>query len=455
MRFKGTILLAVIALLMGAYLLYVELPREAKKGEEEEKSKRVFSFSESNVTGLIFQYPEVEVELERHPEGNLPGGNWEMIRPLEVRANDSLAGNIASVLERLTYSRVVEEVEDLKPYGLDPPEFAVIAILNGVDRERLLVGGATPKGTEVYIQKDGEARVLLTDAFNKETLRRTVNDLRKREVLTFSRGDVKRIDLESLGPKEERVAVSREGSDWKVKGAGGPAALSDFPADSSTVNSFLAALSDLRAEDFVDREKEKKRKALGKPTLVVNLRIGEVNQRVEFFSPKQEPGVLYVATSRLEDPIFKLKRSDLLALSKRPVDFRDRLAVHFDSTDVDEVEVERSGTERYILKRAGGEWTIETKGEKKKMEGPTVSRFLSDTQFLRIEEFVDQAPPAEKIGLSPPQTKIVIRSTEKKREVTLTLGKEEGDRIWAASSQQPGTFKIKKGFSVPLAKRVG
>ncbi|HLG21820.1 MAG TPA: hypothetical protein VI382_03325, partial [Candidatus Manganitrophaceae bacterium] len=91
MRFKGTIVLTILLVLLGLYLFYIEIPGAKKKEEAESKAKRLFSFSESAVTGLTIQSPEGVIELEQSADPDQP---WKISRPVATAANDAAASGL-------------------------------------------------------------------------------------------------------------------------------------------------------------------------------------------------------------------------------------------------------------------------------------------------------------------------------------------------------------------------
>ncbi|HET6369999.1 MAG TPA: DUF4340 domain-containing protein, partial [Nitrospiria bacterium] len=183
MRFKGTILLTVVLILLGGYLLWFELPHEKKAGEAKERENRVLDVNDQNVTGLVFKSGNDEIELERHPDR--PDQKWEVVRPIVGPANDGAATEALSTISRLTFSRVVDEKPaDLKPYGLDTPEFSATVVINHTEVEQLQFGANNPIGSEVYLKRRGDKRVLLVGAGVRASLKKPLKEWRRPQIFS-------------------------------------------------------------------------------------------------------------------------------------------------------------------------------------------------------------------------------------------------------------------------------
>ena len=93
-------------------------------------------------------------------------GTWQMTAPLAVKADATEIGSITTNLGTLEITRVVDEnPADLKEYGLDAPrveiEFKASGDKTYGDYHRLLLGGKSPTGGDVFAMRDADKRVIL------------------------------------------------------------------------------------------------------------------------------------------------------------------------------------------------------------------------------------------------------------------------------------------------------
>lgn len=158
MRLRNTVVLAILFILLGAYIYFFELQKETSK-----KTERLLSFKEEEVQGVVLNYPDREIRLQRDARGR-----WRLVYPLEAAADDSSVGAILSALSAGEVKRAFEEKPsrmDLQDYGLDKPEVKVsITLRNGTALPPILIGARTPVGNSVYVRRGADGGVILTDA---------------------------------------------------------------------------------------------------------------------------------------------------------------------------------------------------------------------------------------------------------------------------------------------------
>lgn len=319
MRFKATAFLSLILILLGGYLFYIELPGAKKKEEAESKAKRLFSISAPAITGVTIRGPEGTVELEHHPDD--PDHPWSIVQPVMTVANDGIASGLASQLERLESTRVVEEhPTDLKPFGLDPPAYSILITLkhgaNQIDTETLEVGDESLTKNEMYVRKGEGSPVQLTSVGLKQYLKKDLKEWRRREPFHFASSDVKRIRIES---PQQVMEILWEGEGWRIEKP-----ISE-KGDPSAISNLLGSILNLRGDDFIDDQgqKEEKKRALGAPILKLSLTVGAVDQEAAFYKLKAEPEIVYAITT-LSDPIYKIRSSSLQPLDQPASLFQEK-----------------------------------------------------------------------------------------------------------------------------------
>ena len=157
MRLRNTVVLAVLFILLGAYIYFFELQKDSAK-----KTERLLSFKEEEVESIVLNYPEREIRLQR----DAPRG-WRIVHPLEAAADASAVGAILAALSAGEVKRAFKEKPsqmDLRDYGLDKPEVRVsITLTNGSALPPILVGARTPVGNSVYVRRGADGGVILTN----------------------------------------------------------------------------------------------------------------------------------------------------------------------------------------------------------------------------------------------------------------------------------------------------
>jgi hypothetical protein len=428
-RFKATIFLSFVLILLGAYLLYVEIPGGEKKKEAEIQAKKIFSFPQVDITALTIRRPDGEIELEHFPDH--PDDRWRISRPVSTVADERAASGLASQLESLQSTRLVEaKPTELKEFGLDPPAYTVIITLNQINTEILEIGSENLTGSEVYVRKGEGTSLYLVPAAIKQPLGKGLKEWRRRELFPFTPAEVRQIRMASPRGSVEMV---REGEAWSIK--------KPFPApgDASELSNLLGSLVNLRGDDFIDEQKEEKKKELGPPVLTVNLTVNQVDREAAFYKSQSEPDVVYVSTT-VHAPIYKIPIQSFKTIDLPPTALRDKKVVSLtDPQQVEEIEIDRSGKKILLLKKQGT-WFLKDSTDKK-VDTEKISRFLSDLHGLRAERFVEGK---EAVRSSSPLATMRLKGKEGKQLDEVVFEKIEGNQLRAHSHYQPGLFFLTK-----------
>ncbi|MBM4284168.1 MAG: DUF4340 domain-containing protein [Deltaproteobacteria bacterium] len=193
-------LLLVLAVLAGAY--FVTSWRLDLKDREQQESRKLFHFQETDITEVVLQKGPEAIHLVK--EGN----DWRLTKPLADRADPVTLNSMVSLLAGLSRERELGEEKNLAAYGLDKPAFIVEFTAKGA-KHRVAFGSRTPGDQGYYALKDQDAQVLIISAASQQTLDRPLKDLREKTLLAFSLDQVKglkfkvgaaAVELKKTGP---------------------------------------------------------------------------------------------------------------------------------------------------------------------------------------------------------------------------------------------------------------
>jgi hypothetical protein len=162
MGWRGTAVLAVVALVLGVYLWIEKPPREdvprsgdilaAAPRQPTEPVRPLFAFTPAQVTGIRLERGGRVVEAESHD------GSWRKTEP---------PGAVDDFLRNLTQLAIVSEIPaalgDLKDYGLQPARTRLELRLRDQRPLVLQIGDRNPAATGVYVRV-GDGSVLLAGA---------------------------------------------------------------------------------------------------------------------------------------------------------------------------------------------------------------------------------------------------------------------------------------------------
>ncbi|HEO70561.1 MAG TPA: DUF4340 domain-containing protein, partial [Candidatus Hydrogenedentes bacterium] len=227
MSAKGTgALVALLAVLCGAYALMVHLERAGEQRAVE--AKRVFGFDAADL---------VQLEVDRLSEEpcaarRAADGSWSMTAPLaSIEANPIVWERVARALAGLLNQRTISTVANLGEYGLEEPAVTVSAKTRDGMSVAVAFGFEDPTRLNRYARlvEGGPEDVFLVDRATYHELDRPLNELRNRYVVSIGDKGITRIEFalywqgeddpehDLVAGQESRqkvVAVRSEGEPW-------------------------------------------------------------------------------------------------------------------------------------------------------------------------------------------------------------------------------------------------
>ena len=432
---KSTIALFVVLVGLSAYIYFVT-SKQPPKGSETAK-ERVFA-------GLTpDKIDEIQVKSESGETTTLKkvDGAWKMTSPLAVNGDEGDASAIATNLSSLEVTRVVDanpSAADLKEYGLDMPRVEVAFKASSdkayADLHRVLVGGKSPTGGDLFIKRDADKRVVLVAGYVDAIFNRTTFDLREKLLIKFDREKADRITQVADG---KTLEFAKSGSDWSVTK---PVALgADFSAVDSLVGRLLtAAMKTLVTEQATpaDLKKYGFDKPQGSLTVhagdaTVSLIIGgKVN---DFDVYVRDPATTSIATV---DAAF------LKELQKTEDEYRRKELFTFRGFVGDRLEFTRNGQATVFEKVKSQDQTPDkwrrvspNPGEPKVVD---MESLIAKLENLRATSFIAST---DKTGLDKPELTILAKFDEGKKEERVSFVKSGAD-VLTAKVGEPGGAKI-------------
>ena len=278
----------------------------------------------------------------------------------------------------------------------------------------------------------------------------------KEKVFTFDRAKVDAITLASREAAEIRLARQKDG--WRMT------APADVAADGGQVDSLLASLEGLQAEDVVTASPG----ALGeygleKPRSTVTLHLEGVKDPLVLVVGDKTPdgGALY-AKLPSAPRVFTIASFLESSLDKKPFDLRDRDLLHVKRDAVRTLEVTGPEGEYALARSSGGDWAF-TRPLATQAGRWSVDALLGNLESLRMDSVVDESPKDLKTyGLDKPARTVVLGLGEGTRK-TLEIGAATPDKKYHVRVSDrplvalvPGTLvdELAKGMSELRAKRL-
>jgi hypothetical protein len=436
MKFRNTLILAVVFLALGAYVYFVEL----EKARKETQKDLLVTFDKDQVEEVTLTYPDREIQIKKDA-----AGTWTIAKPLYTEADDTTVNNLVNAIAQCEVEKVFDEVpEDLTPYGLDTPHATVkVKLKDGQEVPTIFVGETSPVGFKTYVRKGDEKKIFLTSSSFHYGTDKKVNDLRDKKIVDFTDEEVKKIEITNAN---KEILLAKDGEDWKLEKP--PA----YKADAAQVRGLLSSLRSVRAQDFIDNVgADPTVYGLVPPTLSVSLYLGEdeAKKTVLVGGEKPEPGgekKRYLKRGE-KDTVYVVGDWVLRDLNKEVNDLRDKTVLAFDPEKVTKIEVKRKDGEIFTIARGTDKkWMVAGK-EGEKPKETALQQFVDDLHELRGYEIAaDNPPDLSSYALNTPDLAITVYG-DKEEELGTVLAARHGE----GESQQ--TYAMLQGGNTVLTLR--
>jgi hypothetical protein len=446
MRYWPTLVMALVLAGLGLYLYAIELPQKESHERQDTADKKVLLFDQDTLSGLTIKTDQQELVFARTSEKG-----WMITVPLSTEADQR---EVQSLIRALVTGTVTRSVEDhptnLTPFGLDSP-VTTITVVAGAARETFSIGDSGPLTSTLYVLRESDRKVLLTNLASKDFVNKTLMTFRRKDLLRLSQGDVDRIRL--TYPTTEIVLYQgqeKPKSKWKIR----------YPieaeADQAEARTLLFRLEDLKALGIVDPgpERDALAKTLTVPKVKVTIHTADGDQTVKLYQPDQTSGEAVAETSAT-GPLYRVNPIMIRDLTKELFTFQDKRLLGIDYPDIAMLSV-NTPTEQYVLINQQNEWILEDQPTEK-LDQQTTDLFVSRVANVPAEErVVKQAGPLAPYGLVTPAAEFIATGMNGKIAGKLAIGSHSNGLAYAMGQRIPGIFQIRADLltQIPLKKEL-
>lgn len=436
---RSTLILAIVAALLGAFVYVYEIGGEVERGAIEEAGKRVFpGLDVDSIEAISLESQDGTPARFLHRDGI-----WEMIDPVKAPADSAALDAMASVLSQLAREGRVDDPGPLSEYGLGDGARTISFEAGGQSRE-LLIGRGTPVGGHLYVStRDASSvsssTVSFVETFRLNAFNRNLADLRDRRISPFEAADVTKISLE--WPEGEVELEKEQDQTWRML------APATEPADEHTVRSLLDDLSFLRAESFVDVEDASTTAALDRVSLDVRLTADGQARRITIGSVIEGGTEGARIVRGRAGRLFRIPAERLDDFERSVPAYRFRTLSEFESSSARKVVLgfapDGAGESRQVEARlekaawSSDQWPVDS--------GRFDSLVQTLSQLRAITVVADEMGPVElaSFGLAPPRAQIRIEQGGEGDALPLSevfVGRIDPDR--GLFAQRAGDSKI-------------
>jgi hypothetical protein len=412
----------VVFLAIGSYVYFYEMKGGEKRAAEKEASEKLVEIDKDSLSALYLSGPGISLKKN--------SGKWTIVEPVQALSDESAITGIITSLESAKREREFDEAPSAyASYGLGPTAPAII--LTSADKtDTVVVGDKNPTSSSAYVRVNHDPKIYLTAAGVATNAQKTLFDLRDKSVMVFEVNDATSMKLKS--PKITFEARKEDGK-WRLKQP------IQALADESKITQLLNRVRNGRIKRFVEEETTNvKPYGLDKPLYEMEVRYGGDNAIKTLRVGKADKDI-YHAQDSSRPPVFTIDSSLVRDFNVKLLDIRERRLTDFQSYEADEFTLEYSGESITCKKDTTGTWRFASP-DTHKVKSWKASDLLGAVSGLRAESFVEDAA---KGAIDKPRAKIAIK--KKGAEVAnLTIGKEQGDMVYAKGSLQPAVAMIKK-----------
>jgi hypothetical protein len=249
MNFRTTIILLVLLAAGGVFVFVANKhasTTDTAPTSFDAKGKKLFDQKADDITKLAIHPSDAGAKTVVLSKQD---GNWKLVQPVAWGADSFEARNLVdSIVDLRSQGGVDLDSANLSSTGLDHPRFTIEATDTTGKTTKLDVGNRSALGNDLYVKvgddKSGQlvSGGSLADKLDKG-LDKLADSLRDKQLVKVSSSTAKMLEVTH---KDQKLSLVKEGEDWKI------VAPRQAPADSSAVSDLLFAVTDLKADSYVD-----------------------------------------------------------------------------------------------------------------------------------------------------------------------------------------------------------
>lgn len=396
------------------------------------RDKKVSTLEAQDVQSIVVAAPDgAKVSLERKD-----ADSWELLEPTGFTVDNTAADGLARALSNLRAKAFVTAKE--APAGAIGDAPWVVTASGGEATFEVKIGAAKVDDA-MWAQVAGSDELLKLDDYAASGLKKTVGDLRDKQVVSVEAEQVTRVQL--TGDAGERIVVERKGSGW--------AFVEPAKAFGADLGSQLGSMVKVKAERYAAAtESEAAAKALATPAISAGLSVADKTWQLAFGAKIEEGDNQRKRWAQVTLPDGTKTEPFLVGdyvatrYQKKLDDLRAKKLFDFKSSDVQRIEVVWPDGKTVVTVERAPEASVGLipvplpKGKKPKTAAMTsMEGSLSN---MRAKAFFDAKQPAE-VELVPATAFVVTATLADGRTVKLLIAKDkkEGTDPYATADSGP------------------
>ena len=374
MKFKGTVWMAALFLGIVLYYYLVDIPAEKRQLEEKERAGKIFLFESDQVEEFILGKNDISLHLKRNSQDD-----WELLTPVQAKADPDTVFAFLSFLQSARFSRVVEDSpKDLSVYGLQEPSMTITLQLQGIGKKTLLIGDDHPMNKYLYVQREGENKVLLAGD-SREAMDKSLFDFRDKGLLKFKEEEIVGIEFQN---DRESFQLSRQNDRWEIIDG------EKTKADADEIKNFLSLVSKFKVKKFLHENPDSLAPyGLNTPIMRLTLKTGKGGETLTLLVGEKKENEGHYGKIESAHNIVLFGNQLVRTLSKTTVDFMPKTLLEFKQENVSKIHLTTVDEKIVLVRNKKGGWKIIEPIEAN-ADLSTVTSLLFDLKAARVQEFV-------------------------------------------------------------------
>jgi len=412
MKFKGTVWMAALFLGIVLYYYLVDIPAEKRQLEEKERAGKIFLFESDQVEEFILGKKDISLHLKRNSQDD-----WDLLTPVQANADPDTVFAFLSFLQSARFSRVVEDSpKDLSVYGLQEPSMTITLQLQGKGKKTLLIGDDHPMNKYLYVQREGESKVLLAGD-SREALDKSLFDFRDKGLLKFKEEEIVGIEFQN---DRESFQLSRQNDRWEIIDG------EKTKADADEVKNFLSRVGKFKVKKFLHENPDSLMPyGLNTPIMRLTLKTGKESEAFTLLVGEKKENEGHYGKIESAHNIVLFGNQLVRTLSKTTVDFMPKTLLEFKQENVAKIHLTTDDEKIVLVRNKKGGWKI-IKPIEANADLSTVNSLLFDLKAARVKKFVKTSVNKPELFGLDSQKKVLTVEFKEGASWTLELGDQSG-----------------------------
>lgn len=444
MSFKKILLLSLIFASVGTYYYFIEIKKAEKAEEIKQEEKRVFSpIKKEEISEVLIESGENK-QIARLVKKN---NTWEIKDPVKADVDKEAVDLWLDTIASLTMERIVSNSsENIAKFGLEKPAFSYMIKGQNDKTLTLQIGDESPTGNMFYGKLEKNDQIFLIASYNKNSINKTVYQLRDKKIFHFENDEVQGITVTS--PKGN-YSIEKKGKGWQLISP------KKVPADTDQIFALLQKIKTSEIKKFIEEKpNDLIPYGLQDPDSKITLLIGKDNapHTLALGEENKKENAIY-AKNASKDKVFLLDKEFLEGFPYRLNDIRDKSILPFQRDKV--LKIQFIYPDKNItITRNEENW--EMVGPKKvKADAFEINALLNEIENTKVKEFIPiKIGQKETFALDNPR--LTVKVIEKDagapaKFISFGSDNQQKDAVYVTTGSKDEVMLVEKEFLSKLS----